>query len=269
MTTDRDLDRITRAWLADGPEELSDRVIDAAVDQIRLTRQRRTVGVPWRMPTMTTPARVATTAVVGVLVFGGALLFFGRSGQPAVGGASTSPSPSATSTSVPSATATAAIPVPALTQVISSPRHGYSVMVPSDWTLTPASAPWTTGIDTLYDDPGLDKLGNAEVRLAIASQPLGGQSPSDWLAPYCRSGTTKTACGREIAIGDQTGHVDEDGLSAGGGTVETGGVIFDAAVTADGRGYIFIMDGHVDNALFEAVLRTVTFDAANAVDLAP
>ncbi len=268
MTTDRDLDRIVRAWLADGPEELSDRVIDAAVDQVHLTRQRRTFGVPWRLPTMTTPARIATAAVIGVLVFGGTLLFFGRPGQPAVGGAAATPSASVAPTTAPSAAATT-IPIPALTQVITSSRHGYSVTVPSDWTFTPATAPWTTGIDILADDPGLDRIGNAEVTLAIASQPLSGQSPSDWLAPYCRSGTTKTACGRVIAIGDQTGNVDEDGLSAEGGTVATGGVIFDAAVATGGRGYIFIMDGHVDRALFEAVLKTVRFDAANAIDQAP
>ncbi len=177
MTTDRDLDRIARAWLADGPEELSDRVIDAAVDQIHLTRQRRTFGVPWRLPTMTTPARVATAAVIGVLVFGGALLFFGRPGQPAVGGAAASPSASVAPTTAPSAAATTAIPTPALTQVITSSRHGYSVTVPSDWTFTPATAPWTTGIDILADDPGLDRIGNAEVTLAIASQPLERPEP--------------------------------------------------------------------------------------------
>ena len=41
MTTDRDFDRIAMAWLADGPDELSDRVLDTVVDQIHLTRQRR------------------------------------------------------------------------------------------------------------------------------------------------------------------------------------------------------------------------------------
>ena len=44
MTTERDFDRIATAWLADGPDELSERVIDAAVDQIHLTRQRRAIA---------------------------------------------------------------------------------------------------------------------------------------------------------------------------------------------------------------------------------
>jgi hypothetical protein len=261
MTTDRDFDRIAMAWLADGPDELSDRVIDAAVDQIHVTRQRRAIRVSRRLPTMTTPARVAAAAVIGVLVFGGALIFFGRPGKPAVSGASASPPASASTASE--------NPVPALTQVVTSPRHGYSVHVPADWTITPATAQWTTGIDTLFDDPGLDKIGNAQARLAVASEPLGTTTPEAWLAPYCRSGATGTACGRKIAIGNATGYVDEDGKSAEGGTVTTGGVIFDAAVTADGRGYIFILDGHVDRALFDAILKTVAFDGASAIDLPP
>ena len=59
MTTDSDLDRISRAWLVDGPDELSDRVLDAVSDQIHLTRQRRATRPPWRFSTMTVPARVA------------------------------------------------------------------------------------------------------------------------------------------------------------------------------------------------------------------
>jgi dipeptidyl aminopeptidase/acylaminoacyl peptidase len=92
MTTDRDFDRITMAWLADGPEELSDRVLDAVVDEIHVTPQRHALRLPWRFSTMTTPARVATAAVIGVLAVGGALFAFNRS-QPAVGGPGPSPTP--------------------------------------------------------------------------------------------------------------------------------------------------------------------------------
>ncbi len=270
MTTDRDLDRIARAWLADGPEELSDRVIDAAVDQIHLTRQRRTVGVPWRLPTMTTPTRVAAAAVIGVLVVGGTLFILGRPGPSAVGGGpAPTLAPTATPTHVPVAAtpSTTAIPVPALTETFTSPRHGYSILLPAGWTATPAIKPWTTGIDTTYLDPALDALGSDEALLAVASSPLAkGQTAEQWLVPYCRSGADGKTCGRQIAIGDTVGHVDEDGLSVEGGTVETGGRVFGAAVVVDGRGYIFTLDGHVDTKLFEALLKTVTFDAANAID---
>ena len=42
---------------------------------------------------MTTPARVAAAAVIGVLAIGGALFMLGRPGQPAVGGPGPSPTP--------------------------------------------------------------------------------------------------------------------------------------------------------------------------------
>jgi len=92
MNTDRDFDRIAMAWLADGPEELSDRVLDAVVDEIHVTRQRHALRLPWRFSTMTTPARVAAAAVIGVLAVGGAFFAFNRS-QPAVGGPGPSPTP--------------------------------------------------------------------------------------------------------------------------------------------------------------------------------
>ena len=160
-----------------------------------------------------------------------------------------------------------AVSIPALTETFTSPRHGYSVRYPTGWTTQPATKPWTSGIDTLYRDPALDAIGGDEALLAVASAPLKeGQTAEQWLAPYCRSGSSGTACGPTITIGDATGYVGEDGSSAEGGTVETGGVIFDAAVVSGSRGYIFVFDGHVSRAFFEAILKTVTFDPASAVD---
>jgi heat shock protein HslJ len=53
MTDARDFDRLAAAYLADGPTQLADRVLDAALDEVHLTSQRRvTRGVPWRFPIM-------------------------------------------------------------------------------------------------------------------------------------------------------------------------------------------------------------------------
>jgi hypothetical protein len=69
-----------------------------------------------------------------------------------------------------------------------------------------------------------------------------------------------------IASGDQTGYVDVDGVPAQGGTIVPGGLLFDAVVVVDGRGYNFALDGNVDHDYFVAMLTTVIFDAASAVD---
>ena len=48
MTDQRELDRLLVAFFVEGTNELADRVIDAALDQIDHTRQRRPLRAPWR-----------------------------------------------------------------------------------------------------------------------------------------------------------------------------------------------------------------------------
>src|SRR4029079_11334560 len=90
MTSQRDFDRLLDLYFDDGRDELADRVIDAALETIDHTRQRRAMRVPWRYRTMTMPFRLATAALIGALVLGGALLLTGGGSRP--------------STSVPTAT---------------------------------------------------------------------------------------------------------------------------------------------------------------------
>ena len=81
MTDQREIDRVLDAFLAEGTGEVADRVIDAALDQIDHTRQRRALRMPRRFSTMTMPIRLAAAAVIGVLAVGGAL-YLTRPGQP-------------------------------------------------------------------------------------------------------------------------------------------------------------------------------------------
>jgi hypothetical protein len=85
MTDQQDLDRLLGAFFAEGPEELADRVIDAALDQIDHTRQRRAPWMPLSFPRMNIFMRVAAAALVGVLAVGGTIYLI-RPGQPAVVG---------------------------------------------------------------------------------------------------------------------------------------------------------------------------------------
>ena len=74
MTDDRSLERAARSWLEAGPTQAPDRAVEAALLRIQTTPQERDLRIPWRLPKMTTPARVAAAAVIGVLAVGGALL---------------------------------------------------------------------------------------------------------------------------------------------------------------------------------------------------
>jgi len=97
MTDDRSLERAARSWLENGPTQAPDRAVEAALLRIQTTPQERDLRIPWRLPTMTTPARVATAALIGVIAVGGALFMLGRPGQSGVGG----PGPTPTQTPTP------------------------------------------------------------------------------------------------------------------------------------------------------------------------
>ncbi len=105
MTDDRSLERAARSWLENGPTEAPDRAVEAALLRIETTPQERDLRIPWRLPKMTTPARVAATAVIGVLVVGGAFFMLGRPGQSGVGGPGPTSTPTASPTLIPSASA--------------------------------------------------------------------------------------------------------------------------------------------------------------------
>ena len=95
MTDDRSLERAARSFIEAGPTQAPDRAVEAALLRIETTPQERDLRIPWRFPSMTTPARIAVAAVLGVLLVAGAVSFFGRPGQSSVGAPGPSPSSSA------------------------------------------------------------------------------------------------------------------------------------------------------------------------------
>jgi len=103
MNSQRELDRVLQDFFVEGTDELADRVIDAALNQIDHTQQRRPIWVPRRIKTMTFSSRLATAAVIGVLAIGGGLMLLNAQSQ--VG----TPRPTATSLESPSATAVAVL----------------------------------------------------------------------------------------------------------------------------------------------------------------
>ena len=270
MNDDRSIERTARFWLEEGPTKAPDHAVRAALSQIAATRQERRrllhLGGMWRHVPM--PA-VAGFAVLAVVVIGGALLFWpGRDQGPA--SPSLVPTAAPPAASLPPASPAAVVP-PVTTATFISPRNGYSVQYPGDWTVTPATARWEPGGVNAWGSPALDELRGSTARFVGSSQPLGaGQTGDAWLAGYAGAacvGPLETW--PTVTIGSATGRIDADGCLAPGGSLSREGPLFDAVVIFGGRAYNFSMSGELSRSDFTAVLATVTLDPTSAVDTDP
>jgi hypothetical protein len=94
MSTDRDTTRIVRSWLEEGVTTLPDRVLDAVLDQVPATSQRRSQWPARRLLNMNSYTRLGlgAAAAVAVVLAGIALI-----GKPSGVGPATSPTPSSAS----------------------------------------------------------------------------------------------------------------------------------------------------------------------------
>ena len=94
MTHERDIERLLDYWLADGPAQAPDRVLDVVVDRIGRQRQRPTWRLDWRLPAMTPIIKFgAAVAAAGIVVIIGFGLLRGPTTN--VGGPAASPTQSA------------------------------------------------------------------------------------------------------------------------------------------------------------------------------
>jgi hypothetical protein len=99
VSADRQVTRIVRSWLEEGVTALPDRVLDAVLDQVPATRQRRAWWPAWRLPKMITPFRFAGATVAVAVVAVLALVVIGFNFRPTsegAGGSSLTPVPTAT-----------------------------------------------------------------------------------------------------------------------------------------------------------------------------
>ncbi|HJT64551.1 MAG TPA: hypothetical protein VJ839_07270 [Candidatus Limnocylindria bacterium] len=106
MSTDRDITRIVRSWMDEGVTQLPDRVLDAVLDQLPATPQRRPSWLARRFLSMNTYLKfgLAAAAVVAAVVIGLQVV-----GQPnIVGPPDASPTPARTP-----APSSEAMPLPA------------------------------------------------------------------------------------------------------------------------------------------------------------
>jgi len=116
MSADRDVNRIVRSWLNEDAYEDATRVLDAVLDQIDTTPQRRAIWPVWRFLTMSSAMRigVAAVAVIAIALIG--INLYRGSGV----GSSPSDSPRASAPPEPTQT-----PIPAvLTRPTDMPTDG-------------------------------------------------------------------------------------------------------------------------------------------------
>lgn len=150
MSSERDLERAVRTWLSDGLETLPDRYLDAALDEISTTNQRRRGPSAWRPSEMNTFARfgLAAAAVLVVAIVGWTVLV---NGGPRIGGPI--PSSSSTPTATPTATASPTPTPPTEHRSTTGFAVPFTYDVPKTWTST-AQSPNGYNVDNETDQAG-------------------------------------------------------------------------------------------------------------------
>lgn len=100
MSIERDTTRIVRSWLGEGVTALPDRVLDAVLDELPTTRQRR--ALRWPARTLLHRDRAVAYGVAAAAAVIVALLGIGflSPGGPSVGGPGATPTPTATASPV-------------------------------------------------------------------------------------------------------------------------------------------------------------------------
>jgi hypothetical protein len=262
---ERAFDRIAEAYLADGPTVLADRVLDAALDEVHLIRQRRVlVRAPWRYPSMNMYAKLAVAAVVVIAVGALGLAILG----PAPGGVGGAASPSASATPSPSPMPTPTptpTPLPELTETFTSDRYGISISYPTGWTPLRGMEPWTTGLPSGCDPVCADQIDEKQTDAAfirVSSQALAGRAGEAWAEGLLDDPGWEATCPPE------TEPITIDG-SPGILATQCPEGLLTAMAWDDMRGYLFVLYRIDDVAWFKEILSTVRLEPERAVDAAP
>jgi hypothetical protein len=187
MSSDRDVTRIVRSWLDEGVTQLPDRVLDAVLDQVPATPQRRAWWLARRFPIMNSNAfryGLAAVAVVVIALLGITFLPFSNIGDRPAPTASQIPSPSPTPSVMPAGNLE---PGTYTVRVGSFTRRSFTVTVPAGWSHEDnfvakgnvwdgngvTFATWIVShiyTDSCQHEGSLRQVGSAELADALAEQ---------------------------------------------------------------------------------------------------
>jgi hypothetical protein len=259
--------RIADLYETEAPPRAPDWVLQSTLDTIDDTQQRRVVfRAPWRFPNMNSFAKLAIAAVIVIAVGAVGWRMLGPSSPSGVGGQPTA-SPSVTASPSPSPSQDPSAPPP-LSSTFTSTMHGFSIAYPTGWLTAPATE-LLTAPGLSFQSPDMDYIydgrHNADLFLAMGSQPLAGKAPDTWVSDFVS--TFDDGCGAERVP------ITVDGTNG----VICGGNLFVTAV--GGRGYFVrsytgsdltpAEETAYDETWFRSVLATLQLHPENAVDTAP
>jgi hypothetical protein len=150
MSDLRDPDRIIAAYFAQPAPDLPDRAFDAVRRDIHGIRQRR-VFWPWRQPERRVLGRALSLAAAVLVIVSLSMLTVPGLGPG--GGPASSPTPTP--------------------NVFRSPLYGYSIVVPTGWSATPATARWD-GVSAPSLGPNVDQLAGPHLIVLGYAGPFAG-----------------------------------------------------------------------------------------------
>lgn len=282
MSTNRNFDRIAEAWLANGPTELADRVLHAALREVHVTQQRRRWAAPWRTQPMPFPMRAGGAMIAIVAVAGLAALILINRG-PGIGAPATQ-----TPTATPVPTAIGPTPIPTLSletstwTAFTSARYGFSARYPSSFRTVPSNfafrIPNYTGnmFDGFNSDGSVTWLYGASMSHPSSRS---GVTQEAWLEAY-RQDVVEDESPLEpehcFEARENWTSVTIDGVA---GDLRTGCQTLEAFAFVEDRVYLFgasAYDGAVPETaelgvsdefrdVFETWLTTITLDPASAL----
>jgi hypothetical protein len=236
MTQRRDPDVLLATYFAEQTPELPERVFDAVRRDIHRTRQRLVLG-PWREPDarVLVPALpVAATILLVVSLWIINVLVLGPGGGPT---ASPGPTPN----------------------VFRSPLYGYSTVVPTGWSATPATTLWD-GESQPSLGPNVDQLAGPHLIVLGYAGPFAGNLTAfvqDRIAASLRD-HSDTCPSNALQLDQPTTIGGEPGVLLG---LDCGARIDQAITVRDGVGYAFT----IRDAAFSSSLDPTDFTSAQAM----
>ncbi len=259
MTDQRELDLLLGAFFVNGTDELADRVIDAALDEIDHTRQRHALRLPRTFQTMPMFTRLAAAAVIGVVAVGGAL-FLLQPRQPGIGGPTTTPAassssaPAPTETPVPTETPASTPDIPGLSGPLGAGRQIHTSSVLTDGRVLVAGGldnkdtPLASAV--LYD-PGTDTFSptgslatgrgmHTATVLADGRVLIAGGGRTNWVGTAIAGGSVTPYDGAYLASAEL--YDPQTGAFSPTGSLTTTREDHTATLLADGR--VLIAGGH-------------------------